>query len=91
VSGIVLCLMNDDDITQCQCFRDLTLTETKERVRQILVSAMSDWSNPIVIRRTASSARIEFGRKVLLVVADGCVYATYRTDRVAISLMCDFA
>lgn len=45
VSGIVLCLINDDDITKCQCFIDLALTETKERVKQILVSAMSDWSS----------------------------------------------
>jgi hypothetical protein len=44
VAGIVLCTLDDRDLTKCQCFIDLALAETKERVRQILVAAMSDWT-----------------------------------------------
>lgn len=44
VAGIVLCVMDDADLTECQCFIDLALAETKERVNQILVAAMSDWT-----------------------------------------------
>lgn len=36
--------MDDRDLTQCQCFIDLALAETKERVRKILAAAMSDWT-----------------------------------------------
>lgn len=45
VSGIVLCLMGENDLTKCQCFIDLALSETKERVKQILIAAMSDWTH----------------------------------------------
>jgi hypothetical protein len=44
ISGIVLCIMDNKDLTECECFIDLALTETKERVQQILVAGMSDWS-----------------------------------------------
>ena len=44
VAGIVLCAMDGRDLTECQCFIDLALAETKERVAQILGAAMSDWS-----------------------------------------------
>lgn len=43
VTGILLCVMDDRDLTQCQCFVDLALAQTKEGVKQILVAAMSDW------------------------------------------------
>jgi hypothetical protein len=43
VAGILLCLMDNRDLTKCECFIDLALAETKERVNQILVAAMSDW------------------------------------------------
>ena len=43
VAGILLCAMEDRDLTECECFIDLALAETKERVKQILVAAMSDW------------------------------------------------
>lgn len=43
VSGILICVTNKVDITECQCFADLALAETKERVKQVLVTAMSDW------------------------------------------------
>jgi hypothetical protein len=43
VAGILLCVMDDRDLTECECFIDLALAETKERVKQILVATMSDW------------------------------------------------
>ena len=45
VTGILLCVMDGRDLTDCECFIDLALTETKERVKQILVGAMPDWVN----------------------------------------------
>ena len=45
VAGILLCVMDNRDLTRCECFIDLALAETKERVNQILVAAMSDWAN----------------------------------------------
>jgi hypothetical protein len=44
VSGVVLCVMDQNDLTKCQCFIDLALAETKERVQAILVAGMSDWA-----------------------------------------------
>lgn len=44
VAGILLCVMDSRDLTTCDCFIDLALTETKERVSRILIAAMSDWS-----------------------------------------------
>ena len=35
LAGIVLCLMDERDLTRCQCFIDLALAETKERASQI--------------------------------------------------------
>jgi hypothetical protein len=43
ISGIVLCIMDNKDLTECECFIDLALTDTKERVQQILVAGMSNW------------------------------------------------
>jgi hypothetical protein len=36
--------MDGRDLSKCECFIDLALAETKERVNQILVAAMSDWT-----------------------------------------------
>jgi hypothetical protein len=44
VAGILLCVTDNRDLTKCECFIDLALTETKERVNQILIAAMSDWT-----------------------------------------------
>ena len=44
VAGILLCVMDNRDLTKCECFIDLALAETKERVNQMLVAAMSDWT-----------------------------------------------
>jgi hypothetical protein len=45
VAGILLCVMEGRDLAKCECFRDLALAEAKERVSQILVAAMYDWTN----------------------------------------------
>lgn len=45
VAGILLCVMDDRELAKCECFRDLALAETKERVKQILMAGMSDWTN----------------------------------------------
>jgi hypothetical protein len=45
VAGIMLCVMDGKSLEHCECFSDLALTETKERVKQILVAAMSNWTN----------------------------------------------
>lgn len=45
VAGILLCVMDDRNLTKCECFRDLAIAETKERVNQMLIAAMSDWAN----------------------------------------------
>lgn len=45
VAGILLCVMDDKALEQCDCFIDLVRAETEERVKQILIAAMSDWVN----------------------------------------------
>lgn len=44
VAGVLLCVMDNRDLIACECFIDLALAETNERVKQILITAMSDWS-----------------------------------------------
>lgn len=44
ITGVLLCVMEDRELTRCQCFVDLAMAETKERVSQILVAGMSDWT-----------------------------------------------
>jgi hypothetical protein len=44
ISGIVLCIMDNRDLLKCECFIDLALTETKQRVNEILIAGMSDWT-----------------------------------------------
>lgn len=43
IAGIVICVAAGDDLTRCQCFIDLALTETKTRVKEILIAATRDW------------------------------------------------
>lgn len=45
VAGILMCVMDNRDLTKCECFIDLAKAEAKERVQQILVAAMSNWTN----------------------------------------------
>jgi hypothetical protein len=56
VAGVLLCLMDGRDLTECECFVDLALAETKERVKQVLVAAMSDWVNLARFRPHAAPA-----------------------------------
>jgi hypothetical protein len=44
IAGIVICVSAGDDLTRCQCFIDLALTETKTRVKKILLAATHDWA-----------------------------------------------
>lgn len=44
VTGVLLCLLNGDDLTRCQCFIDLALAETKTQVKKILLAALNDWT-----------------------------------------------
>jgi hypothetical protein len=44
MAGIVLCLMEGRDLTRCDCFIDLALAETKERVSQILETRLANWA-----------------------------------------------
>lgn len=43
ILGILVCLSDGNELTHCQCFIDLAIDETKERVKQILASAVDDW------------------------------------------------
>jgi hypothetical protein len=45
LAGIVLCLMDGRDLTRCDCFIDLALAETKERVSQILEAGLARWAD----------------------------------------------
>jgi hypothetical protein len=56
VAGILLCVMDDRELAECECFIDLALAETMERVKQILVAAMSDWVNLARFRPQAAQA-----------------------------------
>ncbi|MFD0782424.1 hypothetical protein ACFQZ8_00575 [Micromonospora azadirachtae] len=44
VVGVLLCVLNGDDLRRCQCFIDLALEETKTQLKKILLAAMEDWT-----------------------------------------------
>jgi hypothetical protein len=44
VTGILLCVLNGDDLSRCQCFIDLALEQAKTAVKKLLTSAMEDWT-----------------------------------------------
>lgn len=44
VAGILLCVLNGDELSRCQCFVDLALEQAKSTVKRMLVSAMEDWT-----------------------------------------------
>jgi hypothetical protein len=44
MAGIVLCLMEGRHLARCDCFIDLALAETKERVSQILETRLANWA-----------------------------------------------
>lgn len=43
VTGVLICVLAGRDLTSCDCFVALALTETKAQVKKILVTAMTDW------------------------------------------------
>lgn len=45
IAGILMCVMENRDLTKCECFIDLAKAEARERVQQMLVAAMSNWTN----------------------------------------------
>jgi hypothetical protein len=45
IAGVLLCVMDGRDLAKCECFIDLALAETRERLNQILSGAVSDWAN----------------------------------------------
>ena len=57
VAGIVVCVLNGQELTHCQCFIDLALTETKTQVKKILLVAMGDWRNLADLRRPGGPRR----------------------------------
>jgi hypothetical protein len=44
VTGILLCVVNGDDLVSCQCFVDLALDLTKTQVKRLLLAAAHDWT-----------------------------------------------
>ncbi len=44
VTGVLLCVFDGRDLTRCQCFIDLAVTESTARVKAILVAALDDWT-----------------------------------------------
>jgi hypothetical protein len=44
--GILYCLSENIPLERCPSFIDLARVETKERVKEILVPAMKDWTRP---------------------------------------------
>jgi hypothetical protein len=54
VAGILLCVMDNRDLKKCECFIDLAMAETKERVKRMLVAAMSDWTGLARFSRKAA-------------------------------------
>jgi hypothetical protein len=43
ITGVLLCVVNGDDLIRCQCFIDLAMAETKTMVKKILLAGMEDW------------------------------------------------
>ncbi|WP_350277133.1 hypothetical protein [Kribbella sp. HUAS MG21] len=44
LTGILLCLMNSEDLRRCQCFVDLALEQAKTTVKKLLTTALEDWT-----------------------------------------------
>ena len=56
IAGIVLCLMDGRVLARCDCFIDLALAETKERVSQILETRLANWAELARLGPTPSAA-----------------------------------
>ncbi|MGZ0146763.1 hypothetical protein ACXJJ3_06800 [Kribbella sp. WER1] len=44
VTGVLLCVLNGDDLERCQCFIDLALEQAKTAIKKILTTALDDWT-----------------------------------------------
>ena len=44
VTGILLCVAGSNDLTTCYCFADLALAQGKTMVKDLLVTAIDDWT-----------------------------------------------
>lgn len=53
VTGVLVCVVNGNDLVRCQCFIDLALDEAKTRVKQILSAAAGDWCELAHFRPTS--------------------------------------
>jgi hypothetical protein len=43
VAGIVICVLNDRDLTECDCFVDVVISEGKERIEELMRKAAGNW------------------------------------------------
>ena len=55
IIGILLCVRDGRNLAHCQCFVDLAIDETKERVKRILAGALDDWPDLEVFPAQRSS------------------------------------
>jgi hypothetical protein len=44
ITGILICVIDERPLTQCPCFIDLTLAETRTRAKELLTAATADWT-----------------------------------------------
>ncbi|MER7245476.1 hypothetical protein [Kribbella sp. NPDC000426] len=44
ITGILLCVLNGDDLSRCQCSIDLALEQAKTAVEKLLTTALEDWT-----------------------------------------------
>ena len=56
ITGIVMCVVQGRDLTECACFRDVVIEEGKERVKELLAEALADWSGLRSLIRAAEPA-----------------------------------
>jgi hypothetical protein len=57
VTGVLLCLTDGRELSRCQCFIELALTETKTRVKKILLTAIEDWTQLAKFPPSAAASR----------------------------------
>lgn len=62
VTGILLCLLNGDDLRRCQCFIDLALEQAKTAVKKILTAAVKDWTQLALFPAKPEGGPIRSGR-----------------------------
>jgi hypothetical protein len=44
MTRILLCVVREEELTPCEYFIDLALSETRTRVRKIVIAAVGDWT-----------------------------------------------